>query len=234
MIEAGVLQRPEVNEIISFHVWPELPVGSIEISPGASMASVDDFHVKFIGIGGHAAMPDKFNNPIMPAIEFVNSVTFSSEEGLVTVAAINAGNAPNVVVEEALIKGTVRTFNSELRLKLKEKIFSAANKIAENYHCKVEIDYSWQYPPLINNETLTLKFIDSCKKILEPTNIKPIKKTFAAEDFSYFAEKVPSIHFRLGIAEAGLGNEPLHSPYFSVSENAIFYGIYAICNYLLS
>lgn len=233
MIKEGVLQNPKVIEIIGLHVWPELKVGTISAGIGGSMASVDDFHVTFKGVGGHAAMPEAFINSIYPAIEFIENIKTHNEDSLVSVACINSGSAPNVISPEAIVKGTVRTFNAPLREALKEKIIHTAKVVAEKHGCEVEIYYSWQYPPLINDEKLTKEFIESSKEILGNENVLPLIRTFAAEDFSFFAEKVPAVHFRLGIADDKKGLAPLHSKFFSVNDEALFYGIYVITNFLI-
>jgi len=234
MIEEGVLENPRVTEIIGLHVWPKLEVGKISVSMGSSMASVDDFHVTFKGVGGHAAMPEAFINPIYPAIEFIENIKIQNEDSLVSIACINSGSVPNIIFPEAIVKGTVRTFDVKLRGTLKEKIISSANIVAKKYGCQVDIYYSWQYPPLINDKMLAKEFIDKAKIILGDENVPPLIRTFAAEDFSFFAEKVPAVHFRLGIADEEKGLAPLHSPFFSVNDEALFYGIYVITNFLMN
>ncbi len=234
MIEEGVLENPKVKEIIGFHVWPGLEVGKISISKGPSMASVDDFHIKFKGIGGHAAIPSEFKNPIYPAVDFIQKIKTEAENHIITVACINSGSAPNVVSPEAIVKGTVRTFDAGLRKELRKKIVSLSESIAAAYGCEAKVYYSWQFPPLINDENVTEKFIHESKIILGSDNVIPLIKTFAAEDFSFFAEKIPAVHFRLGIAEKEKGLAPLHSPSFSASDQSLFYGIYIITNYILN
>lgn len=125
MIKEGVLENPQVKYMIGFHVWPNVKVGTIEVASGASMASVDNFHISFIGKGGHAATPHLCNNPMYPAMEFVQSMNIQSSvennvlnPHIITFSSILCGSAPNVISEECEVLGTVRTFNSELRKKL--------------------------------------------------------------------------------------------------------------------
>ena len=94
--------------------------------------------------------------------------------------------------------------------------------------------YDFQYPPLVSNELLTNKFIEITKALIGTTNVLPFAKTFAADDFAYFAEKVPSVHFRLGIEDNHKGSHTLHSPNFDASDEAILNGIYIITNFILS
>lgn len=241
MIEEGVLNNPEVKSIIGFHVWPNVKVGTIEVSSGASMASVDDFNITFKGIGGHAATPHLCKNPLYPAIDFIQTMNLKSkiefdplDSHLITFSSMQCGNVPNVIAEECTILGTVRTFDNALRNEMHKSILDTSLVSAEKYGCCAEIKYDFQYPPLIGEERLTEHFIDAAKTIIGAENVLPLKKTFAAEDFAFFAESIPAVHFRLGIADDTSGNYPLHSPYFNASKKSIFYGIYIITNFLLS
>ncbi|MGV8984121.1 M20 metallopeptidase family protein [Clostridium sp.] len=241
MIKEGVLENPTVKCMIGFHVWPNVPVGSIEVASGASMASVDDLHISFIGSGGHAATPHLCKNPMYPAMEFIQSMNIQSriennplDSHIITFSSIQCGNAPNVISDKCEVLGTVRTFNNTLRKKLHEDIVKNSALCAEKYGCSVDVNYDFQYPPLISNEPLTNKFIDFTKTLIGEDKVLPLEKTFAAEDFAYFAQKVPSVHFRLGIADSDKGIHPLHSPNFDASDDAILNGIYIIVSFILN
>ena len=240
MIKAGVLENPHVKCAIGFHVWPKLEVGKIQVSEGASMASVDDFSIKFLGKGGHAAMPHLCKNPIYPAMEFIqsfNNKILTENDALnpmlVTFSSIQSGLACNVISDESKVLGTVRTFDNSLRKSVKIDLTKAALLSAEKYNCKAEIEYEEGYPPLISNKALTNFFEEVTKNVIGEKNILPIYKSFTAEDFSFFAEKVPSVHFRLGISEGIKGNNTLHSTNFNVSDNALYYGILIIVNFII-
>lgn len=241
MIEEGVLENPRVKNMLGFHVWPNIKAGTIEVSEGASMASVDDFHITFRGVGGHAAMPNLCKNPIYPAIDFIETMNIKSRTEInplnshvITFSSIQCGSVPNVISDECKVLGTVRTFDNVLRNKLHEEILRISTLCAEKFGCTSEVEYKFEYPPVISDKSLTEDFIKVTKVLIGDENVKPLEKTFAAEDFAFFAEKVPSVHFRLGIADGDKGTYPLHSPDFSVSEEALFYGIYVIANYILS
>jgi len=241
MIKAGVLDNPTIKNIIGFHVWPHVKVGTIEVAGGPSMASVDDFKINFKGKGGHAAMPHLCINPLYPAMDFIQIMNTKTKVNInplnshvITFSSLQCGNAPNVIADECTVLGTVRTFDSSLRNTLHDFILKAASHSAENYGCKAEVKYNFQYPPLISDETLTNKFISITKAAIGENNVLPLEKTFAAEDFSFFAEKVPSVHFRLGISNDVQGIHPLHSPDFDADDTTLFFGIYIIVNFLLA
>lgn len=241
MIKEGVLETPKVKYMIGYHVWPEVPAGKIEVGKGASMGSVDDFNVTFKGVGGHAAMPHICKNPIYPAMDFIQTMNFKSRTDIdplnshvITFASLNAGTANNVIPDEALVKGTVRTFDNALRKKIQNDLTACAKISAEKYNCQVDVEYQFQYPPVISDDALTEEFIESTKKVTGNENVLPLTKTFAAEDFAFFSEAVPSVHFRLGISDGIKGIHPLHSPHFDVAEEAIAHGILVVTNFILS
>jgi amidohydrolase len=241
MIKEGVLENPKVKNMIGFHVWPNVKSGTIEVSSGASMASVDDFRITFKGKGGHAAMPFLCKNPLYPAVDFIQTVNFKSqmevnplEAYTIAFTSVQCGTAPNVIADNCEVLGTIRTFDNNLRNKIYENIKSAAYLCARKYGCTSEVNYSFQYPPLVSDEAFTKRFIDTTKALIGEENVITPEKTFAAEDFSFFAEKVPSVHFRLGIEGDNKGIHPLHSSEFNASEDTIFHGIHIITNFILS
>jgi hippurate hydrolase len=227
--------------MIGFHVWPNVKTGTIEVAPGPSMGSVDDFQIIIKGKGGHAAMPDLCKNPIYPAIDLIDTMNIKSRieyaplnSHVITFSSVQCGNAPNVISDECRVMGTVRTFDNTLRNKIHADILKNSSLCAEKFGCTADVKYDFQFPPLISDSTLTEEFTRTAKSLIGEQNVKPLEKTFAAEDFAFFAEKVPSVHFRLGIADGGKGCYPLHSPNFSASDEAIFYGIYIITNFIIS
>ncbi|WP_411681784.1 M20 metallopeptidase family protein [Clostridium thailandense] len=241
MIKEGVLKNPDVKYIVGFHVWPNLEVGKIEVASGPSMGSVDDFYVTFKGKGGHAAMPYLCKNPLYPSIDFIQSINnkIHTENDplnscVLTFSSMNAGTAPNVIADCAKLSGTFRTFDNELRKKIKEDIKNISKLSAEKYNCEVDVKIKDGYPPLVSDKSLTDKFINTTKKTLGEENVLSLEKTFAAEDFSFFAEEVPSVHFRLGICDEIKGKKPLHATGFDAADEALYYGIYATVNFILS
>ncbi|MBI6873890.1 M20 metallopeptidase family protein [Clostridium aciditolerans] len=241
MIKEGVLKSPDVAYIIGFHIWPNVEVGKIEVTSGPSMGSVDDFYITFNGKGGHAAMPNLCKNPIYPSIDFIQSMNtkIHTENNplnscVLTFSSMNVGNAPNVIADCANLSGTFRTFDNELRAKIKEDIKSLSSLCAKKYNCEVDVRIKDGYPPVVSDKVLTDKFISASKSILGEENVLGLEKTFAAEDFAFFAEKIPSVHFRLGIYDGCRGKSPLHATDFDASDEALYYGIYTTVNFILS
>ncbi|OPJ61661.1 M20 family metallopeptidase [Clostridium oryzae] len=240
MIKEGVLNEPKVKNLLGFHVWPDVELGTIEVTDKASMASVDDFKITFKGKGGHAAIPSAFINPIVPGVEFIKDMNdyFHASEGaykthILSITTLKCGEAPNVVSDSAVVMGTLRTFDEGIRKNFKNKIISLASSYAEQHHCHINIDYDEQYPPLKNDMKLTKAFKEITANLIGSKNVLDLMPTFAGEDFAFFSEAAPSVHFRLGITHGEKGRFPLHSQYFTADDNCIFYGIYILTNFIL-
>ena len=241
MIKEAVLENPKVKYIIGCHVWPGVEVGKVAVAEGPSMAAVDHFSIKFIGVGGHGATPHLCRNPLYPAIDLIQNMNNKSRmeynalnSHIISFASLNSGNIFNVIPEVAEIKGTVRTFDEGLRKKIYADMIKTAKLTGEIYGCTIEADYRLDYPALFNDGMLVNEFIKSSRDILGHKNVLSLEKSFAAEDFAYFAERVPAVHFRLGISDGIKGTHPLHSPDFDASEEAIYYGVCAMVNFVLS
>lgn len=241
IIQEGGLKNPEVEAIIGFHVWPTVPVGKIELAPGPTMAAVDDFIVTFKGKGGHAAMPHLCKNPLYPAMDFINKVTIKSRienntlnPHVITFPTLICGGANNVIDETAEVRCTMRTFDKKFRPVLRKMVEDSAKLSAESYGCEVDIETLILYPAVHNDEKLTKTFSDVTASLIGRENILPLEKTFAAEDFSYYCNEIPSVHFRLGIFDGEKGSYPLHSPNFSGSLDSLYWGIYILTNFILN
>ena len=118
MVEEGLFDRFPCDEVYGMHNWPELPAGEIAVVPGPIMAAADQFDIKIIAKGGHAAMPHLCNDPVVIAAQMVTAFqplvsrnTNPLDAAVISVAQLHAGSAYNVIAEEAFLGGTVRTFS---------------------------------------------------------------------------------------------------------------------------
>ncbi len=225
MIEEGILDNPKVTCAIGGHIAPELEVGKIKIKSGALMASPDDFMIKFIGKSTHGAEPQNGISPILPAAEMVSKCRelqdiLSYDGNVLSVCTIAADGNVNIIPEEAVILGTFRSFTEDARNEACSVLKKEAEKIAENYGVKLEYEYHFLYPPVVNDDSLTKDLIAVAEKVIGGENIVIMDKPLmTGEDFSYFGKAVPSSFMWYG----GKSNEayPLHSAHFVANEDAI-------------
>ena len=220
LIEAGALQ--DVSAIFGLHACPLLPVGTVGISAGAVMATVDRFVFRFRGKGTHAAHPESGIDPIPLTAAFVQAVQtivarnlnpFSA--GLVSVTHIAAGNTWNVIPEEALVEGTTRSLSAEERALIRARVCALAENMAAAHGATVEMDW-YEGPPATVNDAFWASFAEETAKARN-LNVVLAPQSLGGEDFAFYQEKVPGMFVLVG---TGLSHA-LHNPGFCVDPNAL-------------
>lgn len=234
MIKEGVLQNPKVDAAVALHVFTDLAAGQAGFKSGMYMASTDEIYMDIIGEGGHAAMPDEYNNPILIASEILLQLQkeFMGQKHLdengkeiPTVLAFGkviAAGATNVIPEKVHIEGTFRTMDEKWRKEAHAKIISITKKIATEKNATAEIKILVGYPFLVNDEGVTQVAKITTANYLKKENVFDLPLRMTAEDFSFITQQVPSCFFRLGTGNKKQGiTSGVHSATFNIDESAI-------------
>lgn len=222
MIRAGVLENPRVDAVFGFHLWGSVQENKVQISSGAVMAGVDSFDLEFIGKGGHGAHPHTAIDPVVMAAKFITDAqTLVSrrlkpvDAGVVTIGAINAGTTYNIIPQNATLKGTVRFLNDKTQKILQKGIEQIAKAVASEFSGKFKLQYTREYPPLINDKAMSALAQRAFAKVLGDKHvIKEAAADMGAEDFAFLARARKGAYVFLGISK-DLKNPTLHhSPNF--------------------
>ena len=234
MIEAGVLNNPDVDAIIGLHLWNNLPLGTVGVRNGALMAAVETFRVLIQGKGGHGAMPHQTVDSIVVGAQIVNALQTivarninPIDSAVVTVGKFHAGSANNVIADTAILEGTVRYFNPIYEDYVKQRLISIIQGVCQGTGATYELDYEQLYPPVINDAQMAELVRSVAVEVIEtPAGIVPECQTMGGEDMSFFLQKVPGCYFFLGSAnsEKGLAY-PHHHPRFDFDETALAMGV---------
>ncbi len=235
LIKEGVLEDPEVKAILGMHIWPNLTVGKIATRSGGIMGASDPFQIEITGQGGHASQPHFTVDPIVIGSQIVNNLqtivsrnTDPFEQVVISVGVFNGGTRYNTIPDQVTLKGTVRTFNQEVRDKVEARMKEIIEKTAEGLGGRAEFNYIRGYPPVVNNQGLvqlaekTLSRPDSLTELVLEERPAP-----TGEDFAYFARAVPGLFLWLGAAESK-DSPGLHSPYFDFPEEILLNGVQAL------
>ncbi len=233
MINEGVLENPKVSAAIALHTDPLVDCGKINIKDGPLYASPDEFDIIIKGKGGHGAEPELCINPIVVASEIIKELTNLTDKNtdsenmrVVSICSAHSGNTTNVIPDSASITGTARAMTTKMRDFLELEIENIVKKVTEKYDVKYTYDFRKMFPPLINDKTVAEKIYNSAKTYLKDNAIYGGEHTMAGEDFSYFAQSVPSALFKLGCKnEKKSVNAPLHSSHFDIDEECMKYGV---------
>ena len=232
MINEGVLENPKVDKILALHVYPSMDVGKVGFKPGLYMAACDEIYLTIKGKGGHAALPNTYNNPVMliskllPKLEsYLESLSDSTSPFVFTFGKLEAEGATNIVPEFATAAGTLRTMNEQWRSTIHKKLKVFVAEFLTFNNAEGQLEISKGYPCLNNDEILTENCIQSAKEYLGSENVELLDVRMTAEDFSFFSQKIPACFFRLGVRNEDLGIiYGVHHPKFDIDKNALKYG----------
>ncbi len=242
MIKEGVLSKPEVKMIFSLHTDPTLPVGRITLRDGASMASVTDFDITVIGVGGHGAVPHRAVDAIAVAAEIVESVQkiisrdiSPMNPAVITLGTINGGTARNIIADRVVLSGTARTLDAEVRKLIPRLIKRTLDGICRARGAKYEFSILAGYPVLENNPAANKILGESYAALFGKKYVGETPQTMGGEDYSFYLQKVPGAMFRLGVRNDKIhANKPWHSPEFIADERSIYYGTALLIHAVLS
>ncbi|MBI5324740.1 MAG: amidohydrolase [Ignavibacteriae bacterium] len=232
LIEEGVLENPKVSAIFGQHIFPEESTGTISVNSGYIMASADELYWTLKGKGTHAAQPHLGNDCIMAASQLVmNLQTVVTKyrnpvkPGLLSVTAIHGGSAPNVFPDEVKLMGTFRANDEEWRGKMHDEIRRITNDTCSLFGIKGEVEIVKGYPALYNNPETTLIAEKTAKELLSKDSVEVFEPKLWAEDFAYYAQKIPSTFWFLGIRPKGISElPPLHNSKLIPDEKALSIG----------
>jgi amidohydrolase len=244
MVKEGVLENPKVEVIFGLHIQSLTSLGKIEYRAGGMMAAVDAFDIKVTGVGAHGATPWDGVDPIVVASQIVSGLqtivsrqTELTKAGVViTVGSFHSGIRRNIIPEEAMLEGTIRTFDPEMQQKIHDKIRLTATKIAESAGAKAEVTINKGYPVTYNDPTITKTMVASLERAAGVENVSITQPVTMAEDFSFFQQKVPGLFFFLGAypAQMNLQKQPTHhTADFMIDERAFVTGTQGLLNLTL-
>ena len=247
MIKAGVLTNPDVDAAMMIHVMAGLPIPAgtvISCDGGVSAPAADYFYIDIQGKGCHGSMPNNGVDPITVASHIIIGLSEIqsrelglSDEAVITIGTINAGNAANVIPDTAHMRGTIRTYDEDTRSYIKQRISDIADSIAKAYRATATVTYGSGCPCLLNNPDLALCTAGYLKELLGPSKAftasalnalsgsGKASKSTGSEDFAYVTQQVPSIMFALAAGTPQDGYcYPQHHPKVKFNEDILSEG----------
>lgn len=247
MIEAGLLENPSVDAAMMIHVMAGMPFPAgtvITAMPGVSAPAADYFEIKVKGKGCHGSMPNTGIDPINVAAHIVIALQeiharelAMGDRAVLTIGTMNAGNAANVIPDVVVMGGSIRTFDEETRILIKQRLTEIAKGIAQSFRAEAEVTFGSGCPTLFNDKVLTdevYKYVKellgegkafSSKDLNEAEGGQKSSKTAGSEDFAYVSHKVPSVMLALAAGTPEKGYiYPQHHPKVMFDEDALCAG----------
>ncbi|MCF8223430.1 MAG: amidohydrolase [Bacteroidales bacterium] len=240
-----LMKTPEFLElnpdlIIAQHVLPELESGKTGFREGIYMASSDELHINIKGTGGHAALPSNSTDQVLAGSELVVELKklpqqyYPEKPIVIGIGRFIAEGATNIIPEKAEIKGTLRTFDENIRKEMHRRINDTCSRISGKYHTGIDLHIPGGYPVLVNNENFTRASVLLAKEINGDNNVVALETRMSSEDFAHYSGSYPSVFYRLGIAAGKEGRKGLHSPGFTLDEKALETGVRTLTYLALS
>lgn len=224
MVEEGALQGADA--VIGMHVISTLPANQVFVREGAFMAAVDSFDATVIGRGGHGAYPHEALDPIWLSAQVINAIhgivsrrKHPVEAGLITVGAIHAGKAGNVIPVAVAMTGTIRSFSSETRALLVrelENCFRLVQAFGGDYQLKIQ----YGYPVTVNDPEMARFVRRMASALLGADQTHEARVETGAEDFSFMAQAAPGAFFYLGAKKDDVDRQH-HAPDFDIDESVL-------------
>ena len=228
MIDDGLFDRFPASFVYGMHNLPGLPVGHFAMRPGATMASTDEFVVRLRGRGGHAALPHIACDPIVAGaavVQSLQSIVSRNVDPLkslvLSVTEFHAGYAHNVIPDEAVLSGTVRSLDRSLRTFAEERVRAVAAAVATAHGVDAVVEWDANYPPTVNDAAEAAFCAEVAREIVGPERVDPAAPPLmAGEDFAYMLEQMPGAYVFIGNGDSAM----LHNSRYDFADEAIAFG----------
>lgn len=228
MMDDGLFEKFPCDQVYGLHNWPQMPAGSIAAVPGPIMAAADKFDITVRGRGAHGAMPQNGVDPIVIGSQIVTAlqslVSRSKdpiETAVISITMFHAGAAFNVIPEEAVLSGTVRTFNPDVQDMIEAGMKRIAEGIASGMGGSADVDFRRGYPATVNHDAQTQLAADVAGGIVGPENVRDdVDPTMGGEDFAFMLNEKPGCYLWLGQG-GGASSENVHHPQYDFNDSVL-------------
>lgn len=236
MMDDGLFSRFPMDAVFGMHNWPGIPVGQFAVTPGPMMASSNEFEITVNGKGAHAALPHLGVDPIMVAVQIAQSlqtvITRNKkpvDAAVISITQIHSGSATNIVPNDAVLRGTVRTFSMDVLDMIESRMRAIAMHTAEAFGATVDMVFDRNYPPLINHPKETAFAAKVLASLVGPDNVNAeCEPTMGAEDFAFMLQDKPGCYVFIGNGEGdhreaghGLGPCTLHNGSYDFNDDLL-------------
>lgn len=234
MVEEGVMRSPDVSYMLGLHVMPYMPVGEIEIRDGKLNAASDSFSITIKGKAAHGAYPQQGVDAIVIAAQVIVSIqTLISrmisplDQAVITIGKINGGVKDNIISDEVVFSGGMRTTDEKTRLFLKDKIENLVTSTCDYYGATGKVYFEPGYKALVNHLEVTSIIRSEAHEALgiESVHEKELP-SLGVEDFSYFLDEAKGAFYHLGCGVKDQPNGALHTKDFDIDEMCLVMGTY--------
>lgn len=232
MVEGGILERFGIERAYGLHLSSNHPTGMLGFREGAFYASSDSMDIEVLGQGGHGAAPQQTVDPIYVAANFVTSLQQivsrqidPIQPAVVTIGSFHGGTAHNVIPRTVKMMGTVRAFARDVREAMPQRIERVLKACCDASEATYDLAYSWGYPVTANDASQNRYVRALACSVIGEESVFDADPLMGAEDFSFFAERIPACFYTLGACGGPQTGMPHHSSRFNIDERALATGV---------
>jgi len=231
MVEEGLFDRFPMHAVYGMHNWPRKPLGTFAMRAGPLMGAYDIFEIIVTGKGAHAAMAYTGKDPMLFAAHTINALQtivarnlHPLDAGVVSVTQVHGGDTWNVIPQEVVLRGTVRTFKREVQDLIEERMKGIVAGVAATFDMTATLRYERRYPATVNAAAETQHAIAAASAVVgaEHVDTDPTPE-MGSEDFAFMLQKKPGCYVWLG-AGTGPDTPNIHSPHYDFNDDALSIG----------
>jgi amidohydrolase len=241
MMDEGAMENPKPGAIFGLHASPAMRVGNVALRPAGMLASSDGLRIEIVGRGGHGGVPWHSVDPIVVAAQVVLSlqtitsrqVDLTKSPAVVTIGSIHGGNRGNIIPDNVVMEGTIRSFDDGVRRRLHDRIRETAELVAKSAGAEAKVSISQGYPVTYNDPPLTEWSNVTLRRIAGAESVHVAPQVTGAEDFSFYTRAAPGVFFWLGVTPADKDPAqmaPNHSPRFFLDDSGLKLGVRALAH----
>lgn len=228
MVEQGLFEQFPADAVYGMHNMPGLPRGQFAIRTGVMTAFLDTFEITVTGKGSHGAMPETGIDSVVVAAQLVNALqtvvsrrTKATDSAVVSVTQIHGGDTWNVIPEQVVLRGTVRTLDAGVQEKTVAAMRQICEGVGRTHGATVALDYRYGYPGVINTAAETDAAVAAAATLVGADKVHTdIQPTMGSEDFAFMLQKRPGAYIVIGAGE-GPNDPPVHNPYYDFNDNIL-------------
>jgi amidohydrolase len=244
MLNTGIFDNEPISAAFAGHMYPELPRGHIRLAPEISNAAADSLFIRLKGKGGHGAHPHHCKDPIVAGAYLITQLQSiisrelpPLESAVISIGRFQAGTASNIIPEEAVLEGTLRTLKPDIRIDIIKRLEDLVEGVTRSFGISATLNITEGYPVLLNNPVLVEHIVTCASDVLGADNVHSGLPRMGAEDFAYFCQRWGGVMVGIGCHDPSKGfQHGLHSPYFDLDERVLDVGTrlfgYVLTQYL--
>jgi len=231
MVEEGLFDRFPMRAVYGMHNWPRKPLGTFAMRSGPLMGAYDIFEIVVTGKGAHAAMPYAGKDPMLFAAHAINALQtivarnlHPLDAGVVSVTQVHGGDTWNVIPQEVVLRGTVRTFRRDVQDLIEARMRKIVDGVAATFEMTATLRYERRYPATVNSAAEMQHALAAASAVVgaEHVDTDPVPE-MGSEDFAFMLEKKPGCYVWLGAGDDA-DTPNIHSPFYDFNDAALPYG----------